>query len=121
MVKRFVILQDEELVKRELRTVRTTPHAAVAVNDAVSLPLPEPPAASADEDKRDDRATDGGTVTGRPRLADVARDASLKAERTMIADALRRVQWNRRKAAEMLGVSYKTLLNKIKETGLDPQ
>jgi DNA-binding NtrC family response regulator len=51
----------------------------------------------------------------------VARDATLKAERTMIADALRRVQWNRRKAAEILGVSYKTLLNKIKETGLDPR
>jgi DNA-binding NtrC family response regulator len=37
----------------------------------------------------------------------------------MIAETLGRVQWNRRKAAEILGVSYKTLLNKIKETGLE--
>jgi DNA-binding NtrC family response regulator len=28
------------------------------------------------------------------------------------------VQWNRRRAAEQLGVSYKTLLNKIKECGI---
>ena len=29
------------------------------------------------------------------------------------------MHWNRRKAAQLLGVSYKTLLNKIKETGLE--
>jgi hypothetical protein len=29
------------------------------------------------------------------------------------------VHWNRRKAAVLLGVSYKTLLNKIKETGIE--
>jgi len=29
-------------------------------------------------------------------------------------------RWNRKKAAEMLGVSYKTLLKKIKETGIEP-
>ena len=121
MIKRFVILQSEELVVRELKTVRTTPHPAAAVSHAAPLPLPERPAVSDDEEKGGDRATDGGTGTDHPRLADVARDATLKAERTMIADALRRVQWNRRKAAEILGVSYKTLLNKIKDTGLDPR
>ena len=121
MIKRFVILQNEELVVRELKTVRATPHAAAAVSHAAPLPLPERPAVSDDEEKGGDRATNGGTGTDHPRLADVARDATLKAERTMIADALRRVQWNRRKAAEILGVSYKTLLNKIKDTGLDPR
>jgi two-component system response regulator AtoC len=121
MIKRFVILQDEALVTHELRAVRTTAHPAAAVSDTTFPPLPQRPAASADEDTGDGCATNGRTRTDRPRLADVARDASLKAERTMIADALRRVQWNRRKAAEMLGVSYKTLLHKIKETGLDPR
>ena len=53
------------------------------------------------------------------RLADVSREAALNAERTVIADTLKQVLWNRRKAAQLLGVSYKTLLNKIKETGLE--
>ena len=53
------------------------------------------------------------------RLSDVAREAALAAERTVIADTLRQVHWNRRKAAQLLGVSYKTLLNKIKETGIE--
>jgi DNA-binding NtrC family response regulator len=49
----------------------------------------------------------------------VAREAALAAERTVIAATLRQVHWNRRKAAQILGVSYKTLLNKIKETGIE--
>ena len=53
------------------------------------------------------------------RLSDVAREAALNAERTVIAETLRQVHWNRRKAAQLLGVSYKTLLNKIKETGIE--
>jgi DNA-binding NtrC family response regulator len=53
------------------------------------------------------------------RLADVAREAALAAERIVISDTLRQVHWNRRKAAQILGVSYKTLLNKIKETGIE--
>jgi DNA-binding NtrC family response regulator len=52
------------------------------------------------------------------RLADVAKAAALKAERSIIEDTLHQVHWNRRRAAEQLGVSYKTLLNKIKECGI---
>jgi DNA-binding NtrC family response regulator len=52
------------------------------------------------------------------RLADVAKAAALKAERAVIEDTLHQVRWNRRRAAEQLGVSYKTLLNKIKECGI---
>ena len=51
-------------------------------------------------------------------LAAVAKAAAMKAERAAIEQTLRQVHWNRRKAAQMLGVSYKTLLNKIKECGI---
>ena len=42
----------------------------------------------------------------------------MKAEASAIERTLRQVHWNRRKAAQLLGVSYKTLLNKIKECGI---
>ena len=51
-------------------------------------------------------------------LAAVAKAAAIKAERAAIEQTLRQVHWNRRKAAQILGVSYKTLLNKIKECGI---
>ena len=41
-------------------------------------------------------------------------------EREAILDALRKTQWNRTKAAVLLGVSYKTLINRIKEFGINP-
>jgi len=45
----------------------------------------------------------------------------MKAERDAIEQALVRFRWNRRKTADYLSVSYKTLLNKIKECGItDP-
>ena len=43
-----------------------------------------------------------------------------EAERQAILDVLAKTQWNRKKAAEMLGVSYKTLLGRIDEFRLKP-
>ncbi|MCX5877715.1 MAG: sigma-54 dependent transcriptional regulator [Deltaproteobacteria bacterium] len=43
-----------------------------------------------------------------------------EAERLAIVDVLAKTQWNRKKAAEVLGVSYKTLLGRIDEFGLKP-
>jgi DNA-binding NtrC family response regulator len=57
-------------------------------------------------------------IEGAGSLASVAKAASIKAERAAIEQTLRQVHWNRRKAAQILGVSYKTLLNKIKECGI---
>jgi DNA-binding NtrC family response regulator len=61
------------------------------------------------------------TAPAGSRLADVAKSAAMRAERTIIEDTLHQVHWNRRRAAEQLGVSYKTLLNKIKECGISRQ
>jgi len=52
-------------------------------------------------------------------LKEIAREASLVAEREAIAKVLEQTRWNRKKTARILDVSYKTLLTKIKETGLD--
>jgi DNA-binding NtrC family response regulator len=135
MIKRFVILQDEQLVLRELSKVRPAgPSALTTLAGSADLipppfqspprvPIPGDPAYEEDEDE--DEFDDEAAAAPAPpshegrRLMDVAREAALTAERTVIADTLRQVHWNRRKAAQLLGVSYKTLLNKIKETGLE--
>lgn len=48
----------------------------------------------------------------------VAKIAQRNAERELIEQALRRTRWNRRKAAQILGISYRALLAKIRECGL---
>jgi len=126
MIKRIVILQDESLVVREMtRSGRAQPaYAAVGVGGSLRAAMSAPPpvvddaddVADVDEDEPGDDAEAAPAVGSR--LADVAKAAALKAERAIIEDTLNSVHWNRRRAAEQLGVSYKTLLNKIKECGI---
>jgi two-component system, NtrC family, response regulator AtoC len=52
-------------------------------------------------------------------LKDIARTAAREAEKELILRMLTRTRWNRKEAAEILGISYKALLYKIKENGLD--
>jgi DNA-binding NtrC family response regulator len=52
-------------------------------------------------------------------LKDIARHAAREAERELIFRTLQQTRWNRREAAEILGISYKALLYKIKEAELD--
>ncbi len=52
-------------------------------------------------------------------LREVGRRAALQVEREAISAALEHTGWNRKRAAGMLGVSYKTLLQKIRECELE--
>lgn len=54
-------------------------------------------------------------------LKAAARTASRKAERDLIAKALELTHWNRKRAAQQLQISYKSLLYKIKQTGLEEE
>jgi DNA-binding NtrC family response regulator len=55
-------------------------------------------------------------------LKEIARQAALRAEREAISGMLARTNWNKRKAAARLQISYKALLYKIKDCGLtDPR
>jgi two-component system response regulator AtoC len=58
---------------------------------------------------------------GRPSLKKVCKKAARKAETEAIVDVLSYTHWNRRQAADLLKVSYKALLNKIKEYGIQEQ
>jgi DNA-binding NtrC family response regulator len=65
------------------------------------------------------KAEGADTVASRPvgtrSLKKVCKAAARKAETATIMDVLLHTHWNRRKAASILEISYKALLNKIKE------
>jgi transcriptional regulator with PAS, ATPase and Fis domain len=133
MIKRIVILQDEHLVVREIERnmerVAATAVAAGAPAFAVAgvsagfgsvpgSPVPYTPIAPDPEPLALPDEPEPAVEEGGESLAAVAKAAAMKAERAAIEHTLRQVHWNRRKAAQILGVSYKTLLNKIKECGI---
>jgi transcriptional regulator with PAS, ATPase and Fis domain len=145
VIKRFVILQDEGLVLAELKRARTIAaehktasvaahtHASAAIGaqaaapPILAAPPPTSPAPAAvelingnDEDD-DELAAEPVVASAAVSLPELAREAAMKAERAAIQQALDRFRWNRRKAADALGVSYKTLLNKMKECGISEQ
>jgi two-component system response regulator AtoC len=137
MIKRVVILQDEQLVVREIERNMQRAAAAPAAAAQVAMaampgtypagapmpplpyvpPVPAPPV-EADAREDADEVPEEADAPGSGSLATVAKAAAMKAERAAIEQTLRQVHWNRRKAAQILGVSYKTLLNKIKECGI---
>ncbi len=51
-------------------------------------------------------------------LKKYSKAASQQAEHYLILEALKNTRWNRKRAAELLGISYRALLYKIKEAGL---
>jgi two-component system response regulator AtoC len=59
------------------------------------------------------------TQAGNYSLKDISRTAAREAERELIFKMLQQTRWNRKETAEILGISYKALLYKIKENGLD--
>ncbi len=52
-------------------------------------------------------------------LTEVAQRAARKAEIELITRTLGKTGWNKSKASEILGVSYKTLLNKVRDYALE--
>jgi two-component system response regulator AtoC len=54
-------------------------------------------------------------------LKKFSKQASQQAEHYLILEALKQTRWNRKRAAALLGISYRALLYKIKEAGLPPK
>jgi DNA-binding NtrC family response regulator len=93
--------------------------AAILANgpeiDASALQLP---AAKPSADQLPDGMLDEKFQWEGP-LEDVSQRAVAHVERFKIQNALRESKWNKTRAAEKLGVSYKTLLHKIRALGLE--
>ncbi len=94
MIKRFVVLGTEEVIERELSS-----------SFSVVSPL----------EVKSEKAEGPKPVS----LKEISRKAALEAEAEVILKTLEQTRWNRKKAAKLLGISYKALLYKIKESGLD--
>jgi len=102
-IERLMVLGDWEAVKEELlsRASRETKLPAAAA-------VPASP--------REERKTERKPF---PSLREVKKEATREAESRLISAVLKDTGWNRRKAARILGISYKALLYKIKEYGLE--
>jgi two-component system, NtrC family, response regulator AtoC len=59
------------------------------------------------------------SISAEPSLKEISRRASQAAERKAIANMLEQTGWNRVRAAKALRISYRALLYKIKQSGLD--
>ena len=134
-IKRLVILQDEQIAHRRDRAEhaasrgrRLPPTAAVRGGRRRACPArgdaeaaggaPWPSDVAVDEPAASRRRGRTGRREPAGRWRRSPRAAAMKAERALIEKTLTQVHWNRRKASQILGVSYKTLLNKIKECSI---
>jgi two-component system response regulator AtoC len=125
-IKRLVILQDEQMaiaeIEQSMRRAASAPDpvpSADAAGRSSGAATPPDEAIARQPDSSESSAVPEGLATPAVQtdgsLAAVARAAAMNAERALIERTLAEVHWNRRKASQILQVSYKTLLNKIKE------
>jgi two-component system, NtrC family, response regulator AtoC len=101
LCKRYVIVGDATQIVREL-TQHVTERAVESAGQSPATGcLTETPASSD------------------PSLLEIGRQAAWQAERQAIQQMLVNTRWNRREAARRLHVSYKALLNKIKQLDVE--
>ena len=102
MIKRAVVLQTEALIQQEI-SLRSEKRWSPKAEGA---PVPSPAAVpQAPEEELG--------------LKDIARRAAMAAEKAVIKEVLEKVRWNRAEAARLLKISYKAMLYKIRQVGLD--
>ena len=94
LIQRYVVLGNEEEIIAEINLLKK-------------------------KDILNDEDEGNSPVIKPPSLREVHREAVRKAESEVIYKALERTNWNGKKAAAMLNISYKSLLNKIKEYGVN--
>jgi len=102
-VKRYLVMGDKELAfggkKSEDVFEHISPAAQTSQPDMVAL----------------NGNGNGGQASGLNSLKSLVQSVRLEAERSAIATALEKTGWNRKAAARLLKVSYRTLLYKIEQ------
>jgi two-component system response regulator AtoC len=106
-VERLMILGDWQTVKDELMARETRQIDGHELTTQPSPPIPSELELPPPEPKR-----------RFPPLKEVKKKAVQEAEGRLISEVLRETDWNRKRAAKLLEVSYKALLYKIKDLNL---
>jgi DNA-binding NtrC family response regulator len=103
-VKRYLVTRDEEAAMGELQSgIRVAAHAFPTSGDEFAM--------GGNEEAAGDRNSG---------LKSLIQTVKGEAERNAILTALEQTQWNRRAAARLLQVSYRTLLYKIQQYNMTP-
>jgi two-component system, NtrC family, response regulator AtoC len=122
LIKRAVILGGEAPIRKEIgQSIAVAPHrpsAAAPARRAGSAVAAAVAPAQAVRPTPAEIAT-AATEAGNYSLKNISREAARQAERELISRMLHHTRWNRKETAAILGISYKALLYKIKENGLD--
>jgi two-component system response regulator AtoC len=110
-VKRLLILRDWLTIKDEMRSKGLRPLIDIRETKACSYPEVGDPQSEEIAGANEDQILP---------LRKIKKKALCEVERRIIDETLRRTGWNRRRAAKILQISYKTMLYKIKELNLEP-
>ncbi len=113
MIKRAVVLQTEALVQQEIALRSEKPWAPKA--EGAPAPAAPAPAVAVSQPA----PVGGAMADSEMGLKDIARRAAMAAEKAVIKEVLEKVRWNRAEAARLLKISYKAMLYKIRQVGLD--
>jgi two-component system response regulator AtoC len=121
-IKRYVILGNEAQLLSELsRKKRETSFGNNHEEESWIAVAQAPRQPAAAPFPREANSVEEVPVPEKGTLKEVAKIAQRKAEKELIEKVLRQTRWNRRKAAQVLDISYKALLYKIKECGLNQE
>lgn len=104
--KRLLVLRDERAAIAEITLPTAAPHSVI--------PMPRSRRADFISER-----VEHNTNQGIANLKSVARSAMGEAESIAISEALTHTRWHRKRAAELLDISYKALLYKIKQYDLE--
>jgi two-component system response regulator AtoC len=127
-VKRLIIFGNEAQLIAEFQRKRDNGQYGAIPDDgpeADAAPAPRTRAsgrtssqASAAGEGGNGGEQDAPKLSGKATLKEVSKIAQRNAEKGLIEKVLLQTRWNRRKAAQILDISYKALLYKIKDCGL---
>jgi len=128
-VKRLIILGNEAQLIAEFQRKRENGQYGAIPDDgspADAAPAPRARAVSRAFPQASSAAKGGNggeqassNLPGKATLKEVSKIAQRNAEKELIEAVLGQTRWNRRKAAQILDISYKALLYKIKDCGLN--